>query len=164
MSGPGASGAGLGCIAECTSGLTADELDRITDHVQCTLSSAQGRRIFRQYLSEARRRTDVACLELHEQCCRALDDERLSRPGQEAAGVEPLLTDVGRALSLAEDLDGVPEIDLALLERYTEALESRSRDALLAVLEETKSRLMNHLRQAHKGFRAYAKQPRPRTG
>lgn len=76
---------------------------------------------------------------------------------------DQLEADVNSALAQAEDLDGVRQIDLALLERYSQALNNRSRESMIDVLEETKSRLSNHLAQAHKGFRTYAKQPCPQT-
>ncbi|XP_031782437.1 uncharacterized protein LOC100118887 [Nasonia vitripennis] len=153
----------IGCIGKCTSGLSLEELDRLTDDIQRTLAHAQGRKIFRKYLSHGRRKTDLACLDLYEQVAEYIDNERSYRLNTKSPSVEPLLADFNLALSAAEDLDDVSEIDLALLERYTQAADSRSRESMLDVLEETRSRMTNHLRQAHKGFRAYAKQPCPRS-
>lgn len=63
-----------------------------------------------------------------------------------------------------EEMEDVPEFDLALLERFNDVLSSQStKESLLSLVEETKSRLEFHLRQAHKGFRVYAKEPCPKT-
>ena len=74
-----------------------------------------------------------------------------------------LTEDINEALTLAENLDGVPEIDMALLERFNGTLTRPCRESMLAVLEDTKIRLMNHLRKAHRDFRAYALLPCPIT-
>ncbi|XP_011494283.1 PREDICTED: uncharacterized protein LOC105359382 [Ceratosolen solmsi marchali] len=153
----------LGCIGKCTSGLTVEQLDFLTDHVQRTLGHAQGRKMLAEYLSQGKRDTDLRCLELYEKCAAYIDKERRYRLSTKEPRVEPLENDVNLALSAAEELDDVPEINLDLLEKYTDALANRSSDSMIDVLEETKYCLMNHLRQAHKGFRAYVMQPCPKS-
>ncbi|OXU22376.1 hypothetical protein TSAR_007734 [Trichomalopsis sarcophagae] len=153
----------IGCIGKCTSGLSLKELDWITDNIQRTLADEQGRKIFRKYLSRGRRKTDLACLDLYEQVAEYIDNECIHRLSTKSPSVEPLLADFNLALSAAKDLDDVSEIDLTLLERYVQAADSRSRESMLDVLEETRFKMMNHLRQAHKGFQAYAKMPCPQS-
>lgn len=70
--------------------------------------------------------------------------------------------DVNGAMALAEDLD-VPEIDLSIMLRFNEAVNSESREAMLNILQDTKLRLLDHLRNAHKGFRTYALKPCPNS-
>lgn len=77
--GSGGGGGRLGCIGKCTSGLSLEELDLITDHVHRTLSHPQGLKIFRKYLSQGRRKTDLACLDLYEACSEYLDSEKIYR-------------------------------------------------------------------------------------
>lgn len=77
----GSSSRTIGCIGKCTSGLSLEELDRITDDIQRTLAHAQGRKIFRKYLSHGRRKTDLACLDLYEQVAEYIDNERSYRYG-----------------------------------------------------------------------------------
>ena len=76
----GASGGkGIGCIGKCTSGLSLEELDLITDDVQRTLAHVQGRKILRKFLAQGRRATELKCLELYEKCTECLDKERSYR-------------------------------------------------------------------------------------
>lgn len=75
--------------------------------------------------------------------------------------MESLTNDVTRMKELLEDLDGVPQIDLALLERFNEALNSDSRITMLAVLEDTRERLKDHLRGVHASFKRHASEPCP---
>lgn len=75
--------------------------------------------------------------------------------------LESLTNDVTRMKELLEDLDGVPQIDLALLERFNDALNSESRITMLAVLENTRERLKDHLRRVHGSFKRYASEPCP---
>ncbi|XP_014207345.1 uncharacterized protein LOC106638600 [Copidosoma floridanum] len=161
--GPSSSNKFIGCVGKCTSGISISELDRITDHVQHALDSTKGRSIFKRYLEQGRRRTDLACLQLYEQICEYIDNDERNRIMQKDPSVESLACDVNLVLSAAEDLDDVTEIDLALLERYTEALDKGSREAMLDVLHDTKVRIVGSLVQAHKGFRTYVRQPCPET-
>lgn len=64
---------------------------------------------------------------------------------------------------IAEDLDGVPQIDMALMERFNEALTNKTREALLAVLEDTRDRARDYLRSIHQSFKQYISEPCPLT-
>ncbi|XP_033222600.1 uncharacterized protein LOC117176464 [Belonocnema kinseyi] len=152
----------VGCIGKCTSGLTLEELDQITDHINQTLLHAKGREVFRKYLTLARRKDDLACLEFYENCSEYIEKEENYVRRVKEPTLDFLKNDFANALAIAEDID-VPEIDLAILERFVEALDSESREAMLSVLNDTKLRLMDHLRNAHRGFRIYVLQPCPKT-
>lgn len=65
----------IGCIGKCTSGLTLEDLDQITDHINQTLLHPKGREVFRKYLTLARRKDDLACLEFYENCCEYIEKE-----------------------------------------------------------------------------------------
>jgi len=58
----------IGCIGKCTTGLTIEELDRITDNINATLSHWQGRKIFRKYLQKENITDMIYCLDLYEIC------------------------------------------------------------------------------------------------
>ena len=77
--------------------------------------------------------------------------------------MESLVEKVMQVKEMAEDLDGVPQIDMALLERFNEALNSDSRTSLLSVLTDTRDRCRDHLRRVHESFKQYASEPCPLT-
>lgn len=74
-----------------------------------------------------------------------------------------LIENVRSAKEMAEDLDGVPQIDLALLRQFNHALNSDSRIDLLTVLVDTRTRCRDHLRNIHESFKKYATEPCPLT-
>ena len=65
----------FGCIGICNSGLTLKELDEITDNVNQVLLHPKGKEMFRRYLNLARRKDDLACLELYENCFECIEKE-----------------------------------------------------------------------------------------
>lgn len=65
----------IGCIGKCTSGLTLEELDQITDNINQTLQHPKGRDVFRKYLNLSHRNDDLECLELYEICTKIGDKE-----------------------------------------------------------------------------------------
>lgn len=152
----------IGCIGKCTSGLTLEELDQITDSINQTLQHPKGTEVFRKYLKLSRRNDDLECLELFETCTKIVDKEEKYVKTTKEATLDNLKEDVNTAMALAEDLD-VPEIDLSIMLRFNEAVNSESREAMLNVLQDTKLRLLEHLRNAHKGFRTYALKPCPNS-
>ncbi|KAJ8678846.1 hypothetical protein QAD02_014633 [Eretmocerus hayati] len=158
----------LGCIGKCTSGLSPEELDLITDHIHRTLSSLKGRAIFRRFLEQQGRSTDLSCLDLYEQICGYIEKERAHRLSARNPTLEHLKADVDSVLNALDDLEAVEEIDLDLLRRLTDSLDSESREDMLACLEEVKNRLMNYLGRPDEedgswSFRRYVKQPCPKT-
>ena len=153
----------IGCIGKCTSGLNPEELDQITDNINKTLVHPQGREIFKKYLVQRDLRDNLECLELYETCCDFIDQEKSRSHSKKESSLESLIENVTRVKEMAEDLDGVPQIDMALLERFNEALNSDSRTALLGVLVDTRDRSRDHLRRAHEGFKKYASEPCPMT-
>lgn len=72
-----------------------------------------------------------------------------------------LTIDVTTVREIAEDLDGIPQIDMALMERFNEALTNKTREALLAVLEDTRDRSRDYLRNVHQSFKKYISEPCP---
>ena len=76
--------------------------------------------------------------------------------------LDSLRNDLNTVMSIAEDLD-IPEIDLDILKRLNDASQGESRETMLSILYETKVRLMDHLRNTHRGFRIYVMQPCPKT-
>lgn len=79
----------------------------------------------------------------------------------EDSDIESLSKNVTVVRELAEDIYGVPQIDMALMERFNEALTERTRQALLAILEDTKDRSRQFLQRVHGSFKQYASQPCP---
>ncbi|XP_015109851.1 uncharacterized protein LOC107036418 [Diachasma alloeum] len=153
----------IGCIGKCLSGLSVDELDALTDSVHNTLGRHQGRKIFREFLRKGKRQDDLKCLDFHEQCCRYIENDRdyvLSTPN---SNVKMLINDVSEAFDTAIELERIPEIDMTILDKFNEALNTPRREALLQVLEETKLRLEEHLNVSHKDFRIYVREPCPST-
>lgn len=171
----------IGCIGKCISGLKREELDQITDNITKTLTHPRGRDIFRRYLEQRNLRDNLECLDLYETCSEFIVKEQkyvydfyckfnlsltatyfyvCSTPLKDF-NIESLTNDVARMKELLVDLDGVPQIDLALLERFNEALNSASRITMLAVLEDTRERLKDHLRRVHGSFKRYASEPCP---
>ncbi|XP_043273657.1 uncharacterized protein [Venturia canescens] len=154
----------VGCIGKCTSGLTAEELDHVTDNIHKTLTHPRGRKIFKEYLKQERRHDDLECLKFYEKCSEFIEKEQNYSNSEKNPTLDSLIEDVNDAMLTAENLDGIPEIDMSLLEKYNEILtRPPCRQSMLSLLEETKIRLMNHLRRVHRGFRDYALQPCPRT-
>lgn len=68
----------IGCIGKCTSGLSLDELDQITDNISKTLGHPRGREIFKKYLERRDLRDNLDCLTLYETCCEIIDGEKKS--------------------------------------------------------------------------------------
>lgn len=62
----------IGCIGKCTSGITVEELDYITDNINNTLSHPKGRLIFKKYIERYNLQSSLECLELYEVCCEFL--------------------------------------------------------------------------------------------
>lgn len=65
----------VGCIGKCTSGLTPEELDHVTDHIHKTLTHPKGRKMFKEYLKQAHRKDDLACLKFYEKCSEFIEKE-----------------------------------------------------------------------------------------
>lgn len=172
----------IGCIGKCTSGLKREELDQITDNITKTLTHPRGRQIFRRYLEQRNLKDNLECLDLYETCSEFIAKEQkyvydfyckfyvfhcnifyVYSTSSKDFNLESLTNDVTRMKELLEDLDGVPQIDLALLERFNGALNSESRITMLAILEDTRERLKDHLRRVHGSFKRYASEPCPIT-
>lgn len=149
----------IGCIGKCTSGLKREELDQITDNINRTLTHPRGRQIFRRYLEQRSLTDNLECLNIYETCSELLAREQSI--STKDSNLARLTNDVTELKELVEDLDGVPQIDLAFLERFNEALNSESRITMLAILDDTKERLRNHLRRVHESFKRYASEPCP---
>lgn len=66
----------VGCIGKCTSGLTAEELDHVTDNIHKTLTHSRGRQIFKEYLKQERRHDDLECLKFWEKCSEYIEKEQ----------------------------------------------------------------------------------------
>jgi len=64
----------IGCIEKCTTGLTIQELNQITDNINATLSHPQGRKIFRKYLQKQNITNRIDCLDLYEICLEFSED------------------------------------------------------------------------------------------
>lgn len=151
----------IGCIGKCTSGLKREELDQITDNINRTLNHPRGRQIFRKYLEQRNLTDNLECLNLYESCSALIEKERSASTKE--FNLEGLTNDATELKERVEDLDGVPQIDLAFLERFNDALNSESRITMLVVLEDTKERLRDHLRRVHGSFKRYASEPCPMT-
>jgi len=65
----------IGCIGKCTTGLTAEELDQITDNINKTLSHPKSRQIFERYLQQRNLQSSLECLELYKICSESLAKE-----------------------------------------------------------------------------------------
>lgn len=77
--------------------------------------------------------------------------------------LEILTMNVMTVREIAEDLNGVPQIDMVLMERFNEALTNKTRELLLAVLEETRDRSQDYLKRIHENFKQYVSEPCPLT-
>ncbi|XP_029676413.1 uncharacterized protein LOC115243491 [Formica exsecta] len=150
----------IGCIGKCTTGLTAEELDQITDNINKTLSHPKGRQIFERYLQRRNLRSSLECLELYKTCSEFLAKE-LTQSQSKDSDLVSLTIDVTTVREIAEDLDGIPQIDMALMERFNEALTNKTREALLAILEDTRDRSRDYLRNVHQSFKKYISEPCP---
>nr|XP_033340313.1 uncharacterized protein LOC117228593 [Megalopta genalis]XP_033340314.1 uncharacterized protein LOC117228593 [Megalopta genalis]XP_033340315.1 uncharacterized protein LOC117228593 [Megalopta genalis] len=145
----------IGCIGKCTSGLSRKELDRITDNIQRTLSHPRGKQIFTKYLEKRDLKNEIECLNLYETCCGFIDELGKEPP------LEVLKARIQAVKNMAEELDGVTEIDRALLESLVEAINSESSLASLAVLKDTRDRCRDHLKKIHRSFKKYVSEPCP---
>ncbi|XP_011266766.1 uncharacterized protein LOC105257674 [Camponotus floridanus] len=152
----------IGCIGKCTTGLTAEELDQITDNINKTLSHPKGRQIFERYLQQRNLQSSLECLELYKICSESLAKE-LSKLQSKDSDLESLIVDVMTVREITEDLDGVPQIDMALMERFNEALTNKTREALLNILEDTRDRSRDYLKNVHQSFKQYISEPCPIT-
>ncbi|KAK0167853.1 hypothetical protein PV327_001708 [Microctonus hyperodae] len=153
----------IGCIGKCSYGLKQTEVDMITDHVLKTLDHCKGRSIFKNFIHEANRIDDLACLEFYEKICECMEKDEIYFRSTTEPTLVNLTASLNEVLEIAVDLNGIPEIDMAMLERFTECLTNPSRVAMLNILAETKHRLADHLRNAHNDFKHYLLQPCPRT-
>ncbi|CAK9802768.1 hypothetical protein ANTPLA_LOCUS3314 [Anthophora plagiata] len=153
----------IGCIGKCISGLSLEELDQLTDNINNTLAHSRGRRIFKSYLERRDLRDNLDCLELYEACCEIINEAKNDSQARKEYSLEKLIEDTERVKEMVEDLDGVSQLDMALLERYNEALTNCSRNALLSVLVDTRDRSRDHLRRVHDSFKKYAAEPCPIT-
>ncbi|GAB1862471.1 hypothetical protein CAJAP_03550 [Camponotus japonicus] len=152
----------IGCIGKCTTGLTAEELDQITDNINKTLSHPKGRQIFERYLQQRNLQSSLECLELYKICSESLAKE-LSKLQSKDSDLESLIVDVMTVREITEDLDGVPQIDMALMERFNEALTNKTKEALLNILEDTRDRSRDYLKNVHQSFKQYISEPCPIT-
>lgn len=152
----------IGCIGKCTIGLTAEELDQITDNINRTLAHPKGRKIFKRYLQQRNLQSSLECLKLYKICSKFLAKE-LTQSQSTDSNLESLTVDVTMVRDIVEDLDGVPQIDMALMKRFNEALTNKTREALLAVLEDTRDRAQDYLRSIHQNFKQYISEPCPLT-
>ncbi|XP_063977058.1 uncharacterized protein LOC135162479 [Diachasmimorpha longicaudata] len=153
----------IGCIGKCTSGLSVDELDALTDNVHSTLGRHEGRKIFREFLRKGKRKDDLECLDFHERCCRYIENDQNYTLSTENPNLKMLINDVSEAFDTAIELERIPEIDMSILERFNEVLNTPCREGLLLVLQDVKLMLEDHLRVSHKDFKIYARQPCPNT-
>jgi len=71
---------------------------------------------------------------------------------EESESLESLITKVKMVQETAFDLN---EIDFCLMKQFKVALETKSKEALLNVLEDTKEQCQNCLRRMHGRFRDY---------
>ncbi|XP_033340310.2 uncharacterized protein LOC143258883 [Megalopta genalis] len=145
----------IGCIEKCTSGLSSDELDTITDNIQRTLSHPKGIKIFEKFLEKSEYKNEIKCLDLYKICHGFIDKL------EEEPQLEDLIDKVQEVLKMAEELEGVTEIDHAFMTSLVEAINDKSSSALLAVLKDTRERCQNHLRGIHDEFKIYASEPCP---
>ncbi|XP_015522761.1 uncharacterized protein LOC107226456 [Neodiprion lecontei] len=152
----------IGCIGKCTIGLSLEDLSRITQNIEQTLSDPTGRYILRKYLIQGGRRDDLACLDYYETCSRIVSKEESSVSPTNSPS-EEFTEKYVSAIYEAAELDGIPEITLALLERFSEAQNGGQRDVMLEVLKDAMTCASDHLRKSHTAFSRYAQQPCPRT-
>lgn len=150
----------IGCIGKCTSGLSREELDQITDNVDRTLFHPRGRLIFKEYLRQRNLEDYIESLNLYEACCTYIENEQSRLRSRNEPSLSPLTNDVAAVRDMAMDVN-VPLIDKALMKEFKKALESESRNELLSVLEDTKDRCRDHLGDIHGRFKRYASEPCP---
>ncbi|XP_044004318.1 uncharacterized protein LOC122849615 [Aphidius gifuensis] len=153
----------VGCIGKCSSGLTTQELDRITDSVQKTLTNDKGRKIFYEYLKRSNNVDAMNCLNFYEKCCIVLEKENNYHLMTKNPDLKIFTEDFNDIFDTAAELNGVPEIDLAILERFNECLTTPCRDSMINVIEDTKMRLAEHLKISFKHFKIYMLEPCPKT-
>ncbi|XP_076375461.1 uncharacterized protein LOC143258886 [Megalopta genalis] len=132
----------------------------IIDGIEAALSNPVGIQHFRNYL-EIRGlldlMNDIRCLNLYKIGCVFIDEL------WEEPLLEDLIDKVQAMLKKAEELEGVTEIDRALLESLIEAINSKSSSALLAVLKDIIDRCRNLLKEIHKEYTKYVSEPHPLT-
>ena len=146
----------IGCIGKCTTGLSRDELDQITDNINKTLAHPRGREIFRKYLKRRDLEDSLECLNLYETCCYSIDEAKRC-----PHSLEPLVENAVMVREMVEDLEGVSELDLSLLQTFNEAIDRQSRPALFDVLVHTRDSCRNFLCCVHESFKKYASEPCP---
>lgn len=151
----------IGCIGKCTSGLSLEELDHITDNIHRTLSHPRGIEVFARYLEKREHTDSINCLKLYETCCKFIEAAENCPESRKEQLLDVLIGHVTEVREMADDLDGVPQIDFRLMRSYNEALNSKSKIDLLAVLEVTRNRCRDYLRNIHGSFKDYASQPCP---
>ncbi|XP_076650118.1 uncharacterized protein LOC143357476 [Halictus rubicundus] len=153
----------VGCIGKCTSGLSPEELDRITDNIHKTLSHPRGIKIFERYLEKCELTDSINCLNLYKTCCDFIKAAESCSESRREPSLEVLIGHVTIAREMAEYLDGVTQIDMDLMQSYNKALNSGSKTDLLAVLQDTRFRCQEYLENIHGSFKEYAAQPCPLT-
>ncbi|XP_043248518.1 uncharacterized protein LOC122395191 [Colletes gigas] len=150
----------IGCIGKCTSGLSREELDQITDNINKTLTHPEGKKIFKKYLQARDLRDNLECLELYETCCNYIfEGSRLQ--SNNGPHLEQLIRNATTVMEMAEDLDGVSRIDKAFLQGFDAALNSNSRTELLGALVDTRDICCDHLKSVHDSFKEYVSEPCP---
>ncbi|XP_020710296.2 uncharacterized protein LOC105689983 [Athalia rosae] len=152
----------IGCIGKCTVGLSVDDLSRITQNIEQTLKDPSGRKILRRYLLQGGRRDACKCLEFWEKCNVIVSKEEYLATPADHPPSENLANEFEAVMYEAADLSEISEITLALLERFSEAQNTRSRDVMLNVLKDAMTCASDHLRKSHSAFSRYALQPCPR--
>lgn len=77
--------------------------------------------------------------------------------------MESLTEDVTTLMDMVDSINGVEQLDIVLLRQFDEALTNGTKEELLAVIEETRSRARDYLRGLHEDFKRYASEPCPLT-
>ncbi|XP_011169491.1 uncharacterized protein LOC105202601 [Solenopsis invicta] len=130
------------CIGKCIDKLSNEELYQITNNVHKTLTHPKGNKLFAMYLAQFPDR--LACLNVYNTCSKYLDEER----NQSIAGnssEESLETLITKVEMIKETVDDMDEIDLSLMKQFKDALETKTKIALLTVLENTQAQCQRSL-------------------
>ncbi|TGZ32739.1 uncharacterized protein [Temnothorax longispinosus] len=141
------------CLGRCDN-LTMEELDQITDNIHKTLTHPKGNELFASYLEQFP--DSLACLNVYNTCSKYLTEEQNrsihGSSSEESKSLESLVTKVEMMQKTVFDLN---EIDFRLMKQFKVALEIKTKEALLNVLENTKDQCQNCLRKMHERFRDY---------
>ncbi|XP_012532479.1 uncharacterized protein LOC105834495 [Monomorium pharaonis] len=128
------------CVAQCAVNLTKEELNQITRDVHQTLIHPKGNELYANYLAVSPDR--LKCLEIYNTCSKYLNKEQnqSTKENLSTDSLQSLFTKVERLEETVSNID-VPELDLDLMKKFKNALkEEKTREALLTVLDETKTR------------------------